>query len=175
MDWAVGARNFSVAGKQNACLTNCLPGDTTGGDNVCGRMWVYRGVNGDVAAASSTGGMTNKLAGRVGDTPIIGAGTYANNATCAVSATGHGEQFIRFVVAYDIAARMEYGGKSLEDSCHATVHGRLTRDDGGVIAVDPKGNIAFVFNSPGMFRGFCDNEGSCQVGIWEEMEPVTIV
>lgn len=129
---------------------------------------------GRVAAATSTGGMTNKLNGRIGDSPIIGSGTYANNATCAVSATGHGEEFIRHVIAYDISARMEYGKQSLHDAAHASVHERLPAEAGGVIAVDAAGHCEMVFNCPGMFRGTCDSSGHAAIGIWDEMETIAI-
>lgn len=108
---------------------------------------------GNLAAGTSTGGMTNKKFGRVGDAPIIGAGTYASNATCAVSATGWGEYFIRVGVARDIAAQMEYKGTPLREAAAATIAkvGQLG-GDGGVIALDARGNIAMEFNSPGMYR-----------------------
>ena len=108
---------------------------------------------GNLAAGTSTGGMTNKKFGRVGDAPIIGAGTYAHNATCAVSATGWGEYFIRVGVARDIAAQMEYKGTPLREAAAATIAkvGKLG-GDGGVIALDAQGNIAMEFNSPGMYR-----------------------
>ncbi len=111
-------------------------------------------LKGNIAAATSTGGMTNKKFGRVGDTPIIGAGTYSNNNTCAVSATGHGEYFIRAVVAYDISCLMEYKGLSLKDACDEVVKNKLVKlkGEGGVIAVDGKGNIELCFNSSGMYR-----------------------
>jgi beta-aspartyl-peptidase (threonine type) len=108
---------------------------------------------GNLAAGTSTGGMTNKKFGRVGDAPIIGAGTYASNATCAVSATGWGEYFIRVGVARDIAAQMEYKGTPVREAAAATIAkvGKLG-GDGGVIALDAQGNIAMEFNSPGMYR-----------------------
>ena len=111
---------------------------------------------GNLAAATSTGGMTNKRYGRVGDAPIIGAGTYANNNTCAVSATGHGEFFIRYTVAHDISALMEYKGKSIKKAAEEVVMKKLVKagGEGGVIALDRKGNIAMPFNSGGMFRGY---------------------
>lgn len=111
--------------------------------------------HGNLAAGTSTGGLTNKQWGRVGDSPIIGAGTYADNASCAVSATGHGEYFIRATVARTICALVEFKGLSLEDAANAVVKDKLVQmgGEGGVIAVDPKGNIALVMNTPGMFRG----------------------
>jgi beta-aspartyl-peptidase (threonine type) len=126
--------------------------------------------NGNVAAATSTGGMTNKRWGRIGDAPVIGAGTYANNASCAVSSTGHGEYFIRSVVAYDICALVEYRGWSLERAAKAVVHEKLVQrgGEGGVIAVDPKGKVVMEFNSPGMFRGMRDSSGQRQIAIYEK-------
>lgn len=118
-------------------------------------------LHGNLAAATSTGGMTNKMTGRVGDCPIIGAGTYANNATCAVSATGHGEYFIRNVVAYDISALMEYKGMGLEEAASRVVMDKLVKQEatGGIIAVDKKGNFTMPFNTPGMFRGYTTSAG----------------
>lgn len=109
---------------------------------------------GHLAAATSTGGMTNKQTGRVGDTPLIGAGCYADDATCAVSCTGTGEVFIRAVAAHDVAARMAYGGQSLEQAAHQVVFGTITSlgGSGGLIAVDAQGNVALPFNSEGMYR-----------------------
>jgi beta-aspartyl-peptidase (threonine type) len=116
---------------------------------------------GNLAAATSTGGRTNKMTGRVGDTPIIGAGTYANNATCAISATGHGEYFIRYAVAHDISALMEYKGLSLEASAHEVIFRKLlpAGGTGGVIAVDKNGNYTMPFNTSGMFRGVATSDG----------------
>jgi L-asparaginase / beta-aspartyl-peptidase len=116
---------------------------------------VARDQHGNLAAATSTGGMTNKRWGRVGDSPLIGAGTYADNQTCAVSATGHGEYFIRACVAHDIAARMRYAGQSLAEAATGVIHGSLTAlgGSGGVIAVDKDGNLALPFNTAGMYRG----------------------
>ncbi|CAN5478097.1 isoaspartyl peptidase/L-asparaginase [soil metagenome] len=110
---------------------------------------------GNVAAATSTGGMTNKAWGRVGDSPLIGAGTYANNKTCAVSCTGHGEYFIRGVVAYDVSCLMEYKGMSLEQATHEVIFKRLKKmgGEGGLIAVDAYGNLCLPFNTEGMYRG----------------------
>ncbi|WP_229368369.1 isoaspartyl peptidase/L-asparaginase family protein [Fibrisoma limi] len=125
---------------------------------------------GNLAAGTSTGGMTNKRYGRVGDAPIIGAGTYANNATCAVSATGHGEFFIRSVVSYDISALMEYKGLSLQQAADEVVMKKLVEHggEGGVIALDRNGNIAMPFNSEGMYRGYIKANGSSQVLIYKE-------
>jgi len=113
-------------------------------------------VNGNLAAGTSTGGMTNKRWGRAGDSPIIGAGTYANNETCAISCTGHGEFFIRSVVAYDVSCLMEYGGLSLEQACRKVVNEKLVKrgGEGGLIAIDSKGNICLPFNSEGMYRAW---------------------
>jgi L-asparaginase / beta-aspartyl-peptidase len=124
--------------------------------------------SGNLAAATSTGGTTNKKWGRVGDSPIIGAGTYANNRSCAVSATGHGEFFIRATVARDICARVQYQGISLAQAADDVVMRQL-RDmggEGGIIAVDPEGNIALTFNTPGMYRASVDIEGKRYVGIY---------
>ena len=112
--------------------------------------------NGNLAAGTSTGGMTNKKYGRVGDSPIIGAGTYANNNSCAVSGTGHGEYFIRNVVAYDISARMLYNGETLEQASNEVINHILKGQNanGGVIALDKNGNISMPFNTTGMFRGY---------------------
>lgn len=111
-------------------------------------------VHGNLAAATSTGGMTNKRWGRAGDSPIVGAGTYANNKTCAISCTGHGEFFIRAVVAYDISCLMEYKGLSLEEACREVVNKKLVDfgGEGGLVAVDAQGNICLPFNSEGMYR-----------------------
>jgi len=113
-------------------------------------------AHGNLAAATSTGGMTNKQPGRVGDAPIIGAGCYADNRTCAISTTGSGEMFIRMVAAHDIAARMAYGGMSLDEAAHHMVHEKLPQIDGrgGLVAVDAKGNVSMPFNTEGMYRGF---------------------
>ncbi len=131
---------------------------------------VARDRDGHLAAATSTGGMTNKRWGRVGDSPIIGAGTYADDATCAVSATGHGEYFIRLAIAHDIAARMRHGGTSLAESADDVIHGRLTDlgGTGGVIAIDKDGHVAMPFNTPGMFRGTIDADGNVTVEIYRE-------
>lgn len=124
---------------------------------------------GNLAAGTSTGGMTNKRYGRVGDTPIIGAGTYANNNTCAVSCTGHGEYFIRNVVAYDVSAMMEYKNMSIQEAAHEVIHNKLAAlgGAGGLIALDNKGHMAMSFNTPGMYRGFLLDTGETEVSIYQ--------
>lgn len=122
-------------------------------------------THGNLAAGTSTGGMSNKKWGRVGDSPIIGAGTYANNQTCAVSATGHGEFFIRNVVAYDIAALMDYKGLSLKEASEFVINDKLKKQNatGGVICVDKNGNVSMPFNTKGMFRAFVKSNGETAV------------
>ena len=123
---------------------------------------------GNLAAATSTGGMMMKKYGRIGDSPVIGAGTYADNSTCAVSATGHGEFFIRNVVAYDVAALMKYKGLSLTQAANQVIMEKLKTMGGigGIIAVDNKGNIAMPFNSQGMFRGYIQSGGKMKVAMF---------
>jgi len=125
---------------------------------------------GNLSAGTSTGGMTNKKFGRVGDSPIIGAGTYANNKTCAVSCTGHGEYFIRNVVAYDVSALMEYKGMTLEQAADEVVMKKLKEQggEGGLIAMDAKGNIAMPFNTPGMYRAYKKSDGKSEVKIFKD-------
>ena len=126
--------------------------------------------DGNLAAGTSTGGMTNKRFGRVGDSPIIGAGTYADNETAAISSTGHGEFFIRGVVAYDIAAMMRYAGLDLTSAANAVVMGRLGKlgGTGGVIALDRHGNVAAPFNTAGMYRGWIDADGNVEIYIYRD-------
>jgi beta-aspartyl-peptidase (threonine type) len=126
-------------------------------------------ANGDLAASTSTGGMTNKQFGRVGDSPIIGIGTYANNKTCAISCTGHGEPFIKAVAAYDVSCLMEYKGLSLEDAVNIVVLDKLVKIDGegGMIGVDANGNAVLIFNCEGMYRGFCSSDGRREVAIYK--------
>jgi len=127
-------------------------------------------VHGNIAAGTSTGGMTNKKFGRVGDTPMIGAGTYANNATCAISCTGHGEYFIRAVVAHDVSCLMEYKGLSLSESCKIVVQDKLLKlgGEGGLIALDANGNIELAFNSEGMYRASKKQGGEIYIGIYKD-------
>lgn len=125
-------------------------------------------INGNIAAATSTGGMTNKKYGRIGDSPLIGCGTYANNKTCAISCTGHGEPFIRAVAAYDVSCLMEYKGLTLTEAMDIVVNDRLVKleGEGGMIGVDAKGNAALFFNSEGMYRGYRNSEGVNEVAIY---------
>jgi len=123
---------------------------------------------GNIAAGTSTGGMTNKKYNRIGDSPIIGAGTYADNATCGISSTGHGEYFIRYAVAHDIAARMEYKKISLEKAAEELINGKLILKggSGGIVGLDRLGNISMVFNTAGMYRGY-DRDGIRVVKIYK--------
>lgn len=126
--------------------------------------------DGHLAASTSTGGMTNKKWGRVGDSPIPGAGTWADDATCAISCTGHGEYFIKAVVAHDIHCLMEYRSLSLQEACDVLVHDKLvkTGGEGGLIAVDAAGNIAMPFNSEGMYRACRTSGGQAAVSIYKD-------
>lgn len=126
--------------------------------------------DGNIAAATSTGGMTNKKWGRVGDSPMIGAGNYANNKTCAVSCTGSGEYFIRGVVAYDVACLMEHKGMNVQDASNEVINKRILElgGDGGLIAVDAKGNIAMPFNTEGMYRACKSSNGMDAISIYKE-------
>jgi beta-aspartyl-peptidase (threonine type) len=123
---------------------------------------------GNLAAGTSTGGMVNKKYGRIGDSPLIGVGTYANNMSCAVSCTGHGEFFIRTVVAHDISSRMLYNGQSLEDASNEVILNLLPKigGRGGLIGIDRQGNIVMPFNTKGMYRGFRHSGGEEFVGIF---------
>lgn len=125
---------------------------------------------GNLAAGTSTGGMTNKKYGRIGDVPIIGGGTYANNNTCAVSATGHGEYFIRYTVSHDISALIEYKGLSLNDAADLVIKNKLEKagGKGGIIAVDQYGNLKLTMNTSGMFRAFANSKGEQMVSIFKE-------
>lgn len=127
-------------------------------------------VHGNLAAATSTGGMTNKRYGRIGDSPVIGAGTYANNCTCAVSCTGHGEYFIRGVVAYDVSCLMEYKDYSLKRACEEVVMNKLAAagGEGGLIAVDARGNTELVFNSEGMYRASKKMGAEAEIRIYRD-------
>ena len=124
--------------------------------------------NGNLASGTSTGGMSNKKWNRIGDVPVIGAGTYANNATCAVSSTGWGEFFIRNVVAYDISALIEYKGLSVKEAARIVIHDKVAKlgGNGGVIAIDNKGNVAMEMNTPGMYRAHINSQGELNVKIF---------
>jgi beta-aspartyl-peptidase (threonine type) len=138
-----------------------MPGSTGTVGCVC-----YLG--GHVAAATSTGGLTNKMAGRVGDSPLIGAGTYASDKTAAISTTGKGEEFIRHVASYDVSARMDIGKLSLKEAAKETIHKVMPALSGGLIGVNTKGEYVMEFNTPGMMRATCDSNGQCLMGLWEE-------
>jgi len=126
--------------------------------------------NGNIFVGTSTGGMTNKRYGRIGDSPIIGAGTYANNNTCGLSATGHGEFFMRAVVTHDISALMEYKGLSIQEAADVVIHEKLVKmgGEGGVVGLDARGNIMMSFNSAGMFRGYIKKDGQPIVLIFKD-------
>jgi L-asparaginase / beta-aspartyl-peptidase len=127
-------------------------------------------VHGNIAAGTSTGGMTNKKYGRIGDSPIIGSGTYANNKTCGISCTGHGEIFIKAVAAYDVSCLMEYKGMTLQQAMNEVVHVKLVnmQGEGGMIGVDAKGNTAMVFNSAGMYRATKNSSGENHIAIYKD-------
>lgn len=124
--------------------------------------------HGNIAAATSTGGMTNKQYNRIGDTPVIGSGTYANNNTCAISCTGHGEMFLRAVAAYDVSCLMEYKNLSLTDAMQIVVNEKLMKinGEGGMVGVDNTGNFAMIFNSEGMYRGVKSSDGTNETAIY---------
>ena len=126
-------------------------------------------MHGNLAGGTSTGGMTNKKYGRIGDSPMIGSGTYANNKTCAISCTGHGEMFIRSVAAYDVSCLMEYKGLSLQEAMDIVVNEKLLKmqGEGGMIGVDAQGNAAMIFNSAGMYRGTRNSKGINEVSIYK--------
>jgi isoaspartyl peptidase/L-asparaginase-like protein (Ntn-hydrolase superfamily) len=126
--------------------------------------------HGNLAAATSTGGMTAKAPGRIGDSPIIGAGTWADNATCAVSATGHGEFFLRYAVGHEIDARLRWAGQSLDEACHAVVVDVLAPigGSGGLVAIDHRGTLCLPFNSEGMYRGYAMLDGPLHTALYRE-------
>ena len=127
-------------------------------------------LSGNLAAGTSTGGMTNKNWNRIGDAPIIGAGTYANNATCAISATGWGEFFIRSVVAHDISALMEYKGLTIQEAAYEVIHNKVAKlgGDGGVVGIDRNGKPMMEMNTPGMYRAHMDAAGNLEVKIYQD-------
>ena len=126
-------------------------------------------AKGNIAAGTSTGGLTGKQFGRIGDSPIIGAGTYANNKTCGISCTGHGEFFIRYAVAHDISAKMEYQKKPLAEAAREVVQVKLkqAKGRGGIIGLDAKGNVVMEFNTPAMSRGFIEGNGKIKTAIFK--------
>lgn len=126
-------------------------------------------IDGNLAAATSTGGLTNKKYGRIGDSSVIGSGTYANNNTCAISCTGYGEFFLRAIVAYDVSCLMEYKGLSLKDACEQVVMKKLVamKGEGGLIALDAAGNYDFSFNSEGMYRGVVGSDLALKTYIYK--------
>ncbi len=151
--------------------TNRIGGLTAVDEGIYGTVGaVALDKEGNLAAGTSTGGKTNKRVGRVGDSPIIGAGTFANNRTCAVSGTGDGEYFMRLLVAYDISARMEYRGMSVQDAARTVVMEKLKQmgGGGGIIAIDRNGQIAMSFNTAGMYRAFIDADGKPVVDIYKD-------
>jgi beta-aspartyl-peptidase (threonine type) len=143
---------------------NALQAAAESGGGTVGAVALDR--RGNLAAGTSTGGLTNKMFGRVGDSPIIGAGTYADNGTCAVSCTGKGEEFIRRNVAYQVSALMKHAGLSLRQAAEEVIHQQLVEGDGGLIGIAATGEIAMVFNTRGMFRGAADSSGRFDVLIW---------
>ena len=159
------AKEKEALGDKKAFLYDPIIKDTKFGTVGC----VALDKKGNIAAGTSTGGMTNKKWGRIGDAPIIGAGTYANNNTCGVSATGWGEYFMRNVVAYDISAMMEYKKVSLKAAAKEVIQKKLKAlgGDGGIIALDKSGNIVMEFNSAGMYRASIDTHGKMTVGIFK--------
>ncbi|MEZ4416052.1 MAG: isoaspartyl peptidase/L-asparaginase [Gemmatimonadota bacterium] len=174
-DELVRARTRAAGGRPNV-LGDADPAEVDGNawDAVASRSGTVGAValdaRGELAAATSTGGMANKTWGRVGDTPIVGAGTYAG-PRCAVSCTGWGEYFIRNAVAYDVHARMAYGAASLAEATQAVIWETLERQvpgSGGLVAIDGAGNVELCFNTPGMYRGWVDQDGRISVAIYRE-------
>jgi beta-aspartyl-peptidase (threonine type) len=135
-----------------------------GGDTVGA---VALDIHGNLAAGTSTGGLTNKMFGRVGDSPVIGAGTYAANDTCAVSCSGVGEEFIRRAVAFQVSSLMKHAGLTLQEAAEEVVRRQLEQGDGGLIALAADGQVAMVFNTPGMLRGVADSTGHIEIRIWD--------
>jgi beta-aspartyl-peptidase (threonine type) len=168
---AAHTRSRDVSNAGSTSVANSAASEGVMGEKKFGTVGaVAVDVKGNVAAATSTGGMTNKRFGRVGDSPVIGAGTWADNRFCAVSATGHGEYFIQNAVAHDISSRVRYLGETVEQACKEVVcHGDLKTDggEGGVVAIDPKTRTAaLVFNSPGMYRAWTDGQGNVHTAIY---------
>lgn len=163
---ALRYKQWSEVRDSNVFLLDHTPGDEKFG--TVGAVALDK--EGNLAAATSTGGMTNKNYNRIGDSPVIGSGTYANNSTCAISCTGHGEFFLRAVVAYDISCLMEYKGYTLQQACEHVVLDKLVQfgGEGGLIAVDASGEICLPFNSEGMYRASKKNNKPAFIGIYKE-------
>jgi len=161
----------SIKNKINKVNTKTVGEEAKNNDSKFGTVGaVALDMQGNLAAATSTGGMSNKKYGRVGDVPIIGAGTYANNATCAISCTGWGEFFIRLVVAKSVSDLMEYKNLSLQKAAEEMIMKKVPQlgGDGGLIAVDKKGNFAMPFNTAGMYRGYIRSDGKAVVKIYKD-------
>jgi len=171
LDHAEGVESRESRVESNAQNPNALDSRLSTLDSKIGTVGaVACDASGNLAAATSTGGMTNKRFGRIGDTPLIGAGTYADNKTCAVSCTGHGEFFILAAAAYDVAARMKYKNLNLTEAANETIeHLRGIGGEGGLIAVDAFGNVALPFNSEGMYRGFVTAAGEMTIEIYRSV------
>lgn len=186
----VPARELETLGMPSGVEPSSFPGPTSAAEgSVNASLWklerkadafgtvgaVALDLSGDLAAATSTGGLAGKLPGRIGDSPLIGAGTWADNGTCAVSATGHGEHFIRNVVAHEVASRMAHGGRTLAEAARGVIEVDLVRlgGDGGLIAVDRLGNVVLTFNTPGMYRAVARRGEAVWTGIYggESGEP----
>lgn len=157
-------KNTDITELDHSSSTSSIPDKKLGTAGV-----VAKDINGNLAAATSTGGMTNKKYSRIGDSPIIGAGTYANNATCAISCTGHGEFFIKAVAAYDVSCLMQYQNYNLQDACEKVVLDKLYHmgGEGGLIAIDSEGNISLTFNSAGMYRACQSDRIPPFIGIYK--------
>lgn len=164
------AREAEAGGSSSAPPNTDYPALSPGAEKFGTVGVVALDASGNLAAGTSTGGMTNKKFGRVGDSPIIGAGTYADNVTAAISATGHGEYFIRGVISHDIASRMRYAGEDVDTAARTVIMEKLTQmgGTGGVIAMDGAGNISMPFNTEGMYRGYIDTQGRLNIEIYGE-------
>lgn len=170
LDWVDNSFFTTTRRREQLAAAQCqqkvvLDHSSAGKMGTVGCVCMFRG---EVAAGTSTGGMTNKLNGRIGDSPIVGAGTYAEGKSCAVSCTGVGEEFMKRVAAYDVCARMRYGSAPLSQALRATIHEYMPSGSGGAIAVAANGEYAMEFNTVGMYRGVVSSDGSASVGIWTD-------
>jgi beta-aspartyl-peptidase (threonine type) len=167
--WKALQEELEREGRESRQRTSAAPSPPSPSDRPLGTVGaVALDRHGNLAAGTSTGGMTNKRYGRVGDSPIIGAGTYADNATCAVSATGHGEVFIRYAIAHEISALMKYAGRTVQQAAREALQ-QLPHEEGGVggvIALDAAGNAALEFDTEGMYRGTITEDGTITIGIY---------